>query len=76
MNRITYFSFTMQIHFQCIDYYHLASEKERERDCQLASLQIPVYHVILNNSNVLDRIFKDELIETGNPRSLPKRPES
>lgn len=76
MNRIVYYSSIMQIHFQCIDYYHLASEKERERDCQLSSLQIPIYNVIFHNSIILDGIFKDELIKTGSPRSLPNRPES
>lgn len=64
----------MQVHFNCYDYFHIASEKERIRDREIASHQIQSYSNHTLQKTILDGIYKDGIIKMGYPRKVQPSP--
>ena len=64
----------MQVHFNCFDYFHITSEKERIHDHEIASHQIHVYSKKEFKKDVLSVLYKDRIVQMGYPRNLQSYP--
>ena len=64
------FIISMQIQFRCIDYYQIASEKERIIDSQIISHKLPIFTSTYQTKDILLIDYKHEIIHTGKPHDL------
>ena len=60
----------MQIQFRCIDYYQIASEKERIIDSQINSHKLPTFTSSYQTKDILSIDYKNEIIHAGKPHDL------
>ena len=64
------FIISMQIQFRCIDYYQIASEKERIIDSQINSHKLPTFTSSYQTKDILSIDYKNEIIHAGKPHDL------